>query len=156
MKISHYYPHSGGILGCHANVDFQHTNYLLNVTICKKLRCAHKLQTISNAFSHIASRFVKVALAIKFALNWLAGPQCAAGSSAPAGGQIHELVVVLAPPPRRDVTYAVRHCVPLDGVLISRNAPYAADCGRCLKGVMFAWAHSFACRLRISTLISLM
>ena len=76
MKISHYYPHSGGILGCHANVDFQHTNYLLNVTICEKLRCAHKLQTISDAFSHIASRFVKVALAIKFALNWLAGPQC--------------------------------------------------------------------------------
>ena len=78
MKISHYYPHSGGILGCHANVDFQHTNYLLNVTICEKLRCAHKLQTISDAFSHIASRFVKVALAIKFALNWLAGPQCSA------------------------------------------------------------------------------
>ena len=77
MKISHYYPHSGGILGCHTNVDFQHTNYLLNVTICKKLRCAHKLQTLSDAFSHIASRFVKVALAIKFALNWLAGPQCA-------------------------------------------------------------------------------
>ena len=77
MKISHYYPHSGGILGCHANVDFQHTNYLLNVTIGEKLRCAHKLQTISDAFSHIASRFVKVALAIKFALNWLAGPQCA-------------------------------------------------------------------------------
>ena len=76
MKISHYYPHSGGILGCHANVDFQHTNYLLNVTICEKLRCAHKLVTISDAFSHIASRFVKVALAIKFALNWLAGPQC--------------------------------------------------------------------------------
>ena len=76
MKISHYYPHSDGILGCHANVDFQHTNYLLNVTICEKLRCAHKLQTISDAFSHIASRFVKVALAIKFALNWLAGPQC--------------------------------------------------------------------------------
>ena len=76
MKISHYYPHSGGILGCHANVDFQHTNYLLNVTICEKLRCAHKLQTISDAFSHIASRFVKVALAIKFAINWLAGPQC--------------------------------------------------------------------------------
>ena len=74
--IPHYYPHSGGILGCHANVDFQHTNYLLNVTICEKLRCAHKLQTISDAFSHIASRFVKVALAIKFALNWLAGPQC--------------------------------------------------------------------------------
>ena len=81
MKISHYYPHSGGILGCHANVDFQHTNYLLNVTICEKLRCAHKLQTISDAFSHIASRFVKVALAIKFALNWLAGPQCS-GSDA--------------------------------------------------------------------------
>ena len=77
MKISHYYPHSGGILGCHANVDFQHTNYLLNVTICEKLRCVHNLQTISDAFSHIASRFVKVALAIKFALNWLAGPQCA-------------------------------------------------------------------------------
>ena len=76
MKISHYYPHSGGILGCHANVDFQHTNYLLNVTICEKLRCAHKLQTVSDAFSHIASRFVKVALAIKFALNWLADPQC--------------------------------------------------------------------------------
>ena len=76
MKISHYYPHSGGILGCHANVDFQHTNYLLNVTICEKLRCAHKLQTISDAFSHIASRFVKVAVAIKFVLNWLAGPQC--------------------------------------------------------------------------------
>ena len=76
MKISHYYPHSSGILGCHANVDFQHTNYLLNVAICEKLRCAHKLQTISDAFSHIASRFVKVALAIKFALNWLAGPQC--------------------------------------------------------------------------------
>ena len=81
MKISHYYPHSGGILGCHANVDFQHTNYLLNVAICEKLRCAHKLQTISDAFSHIASRFVKVALAIKFALNWLAGPQCTAGSN---------------------------------------------------------------------------
>ena len=77
MKISHYYPHSGGILGCHANVDFQHTNYLLNVTICEKLGCAHKLQTISDAFSHIASRFLKVALAIKFALNCLAGPQCA-------------------------------------------------------------------------------
>ena len=76
MKKSHYYPHSGGILGCHAYVDFQHTNYLLNVTICEKLRCAHKLQTISNAFSHIASRFLKVALVIKFALNWLAGPQC--------------------------------------------------------------------------------
>ena len=76
MKIWHYYPHSSGILGCHANVDFQHTNYLLNVAICEKLRCAHKLQTISDAFSHIASRFVKVALAIKFALNWLAGPQC--------------------------------------------------------------------------------
>ena len=60
----------------HAYVDFQHTNYLLNVTICEKLRCAHKLQTISDAFSHIASSFVKVALAIKFALNWLAGPQC--------------------------------------------------------------------------------
>ena len=81
MKISHYYPHSGGILGCHANVDFQHTNYLLHVTICEKLRCAHKLQTISDAFSHIASRFVKVALAIKFALNWLAGPQCSGGDS---------------------------------------------------------------------------
>ena len=52
--------------------------------------------------------------------------------------QIHELVVVSAPPPRRNVTYAVRHSVPLDGVLTSRNAPYAADCGRCLKGVMFA------------------
>ena len=77
MKNSHYYPHSGGILGCHAYVDFQHTNYLLNVTICEKLRYAHKLQTISDAFSHIASRFLKVALAIKFALNWLAGPQCA-------------------------------------------------------------------------------
>ena len=77
MKNSHYYPHSGGILGCHAYVDFQQTNYLLNVTICEKLRCAHKLQTISDAFSHIASRFLKVALAIKFALNWLAGPQCA-------------------------------------------------------------------------------
>ena len=76
MKNSHYYPHSGGILGCHAYVDFQQTNYLLNVTICEKLRCAHKLQTISDAFSHIASRFLKVALAIKFALNWLAGPQC--------------------------------------------------------------------------------
>ena len=78
MKISHYYPHSGGILGCHANVGFQHTNYqqVFYVTICEKLRCAHKLQTISDAFSHIASRFVKVALAIKFALNWLAGPQC--------------------------------------------------------------------------------
>ena len=76
MKISHYYTHSGGILGCHANVDFQHTNYLLNVSICEKLRCAHKLQTISDAFSHIASRFMKVALAIKFALNWLADPQC--------------------------------------------------------------------------------
>ena len=71
----------------------------------------------------------------------------------PSGSQIHELVVVSAPPPRRDVTYAVRHSVPLDGVLISRNAPYAADCGRCLKGVMFARAHSFACRLRISTLV---
>ena len=77
MKNSHYYPHSGGILGCHAYVDFQHTNYLLNVTICEKLSYAHKLQTISDAFSHIASRFLKVALAIKFALNWLAGPQCA-------------------------------------------------------------------------------
>ena len=76
MKNSHYYPHSGGILGCHAYVDFQQTNYLLNVTICEKLRCAHKLQTISDAFSHIASRFLKVVLAIKFALNWLAGPQC--------------------------------------------------------------------------------
>ena len=76
MKNSHYYPHSGGILGRHAYVDFQQTNYLLNVTICEKLRCAHKLQTISDAFSHIASRFLKVALAIKFALNWLAGPQC--------------------------------------------------------------------------------
>ena len=75
MKNSHYYPHSGGILGCHAYVDLQ-TNYLLNVTICEKLRCAHKLQTISGAFSHIASRFLKVALAIKFALNWLAVPQC--------------------------------------------------------------------------------
>ena len=77
MKNSHYYPHSGGILGCHPYVDFQQTNYLLNVTICEKLRCAHKLQTISDAFSHIASRFLKVVLAIKFALNWLAGPQCA-------------------------------------------------------------------------------
>ena len=77
MKNSHYYPHSGGILGCHAYVDFQHTNYLLNVTICERLRCTLKLQTISDAFSHIASRFLKVALAIKFALNWLAGPQCA-------------------------------------------------------------------------------
>ena len=76
MKNSHYYPHSGGILGRHAYVDFQQTNYLLNVTICEKLKCAHKLQTISDAFSHIASRFLKVALAIKFALNWLAGPQC--------------------------------------------------------------------------------
>ena len=83
MKISHYYPHSGGILGCHANVDFQHTNYLLNVTIGEKLRCAHKLQTISDAFSHIASRFVKVALAIKFALNWLAGPQCCGAPNKP-------------------------------------------------------------------------
>ena len=44
-----------------------------------KLRLAHKLQTISDAFSHIASRFLKVALAIKFALNWLAGPQCVGG-----------------------------------------------------------------------------
>ena len=86
MKISHYYPHSGGILGCHANVDFQHTNYLLNVTICEKLRCAHKLQTISDAFSHIASRFVKVALAIKFALNWLAGPQCDGAARARVSG----------------------------------------------------------------------
>ena len=60
---------------------------------------------------------------------------------------------ILAPPPRRNVTYAVRHSVPLDGVLISRNTPYAADCVRCLKGAMFAWAHSFACRLRISTLM---
>ena len=49
-----------------------------------------------------------------------------------AGLQIHELVVVSAPPPRRDVTYAVRHNVPLDDVLISRNAPYASDCGCCL------------------------
>ena len=85
MKNSHYYPHSGGILGCHAYVDFQHTNYLLNVTICQKLRCAHKLQTISDAFSHIASRFLKVALAIKFVLNWLAGPQCT-GRVADGGG----------------------------------------------------------------------
>ena len=83
----------------------------------------------------------------------LAAGGCGAGpwSGGAAGPQIHLLVVVSAPPPRRDVTYAVRHSVPLDGVLISRNAPYAADCGRCLKGVMFAWAHSFACRLRIST-----
>ena len=84
MKNSHYYPHSGGILGCHAYVDFQQTNYLQNVTICEKLRCAHKLQTISDAFSHIASRFLKVALAIKFALNWLAGPQCTG-----RGGVLH-------------------------------------------------------------------
>ena len=48
---------------------------------CELLRCAHKLQTISDAFSHIASRFVKVALAIKFALNWLAGPQCVGGGT---------------------------------------------------------------------------
>ena len=88
MKNSHYYPHSGGILGCHAYVDFQHTNYLLNVRICEKLRCAHKLQTISDAFSHIASRFLKVALAIKFALNWLAGPQC----SGPGGLARHHPV----------------------------------------------------------------
>ena len=87
MKNSHYYPHSGGILGCHAYVDFQQTNYLLNVTICEKLRCAHKLQTISDAFSNIASRFLKVALAIKFALNWLAGPQCT--------GPLHSLLKYL-------------------------------------------------------------
>ena len=80
MKNSHYYPHSGGILGCHAYVDFQQTNYLLNVIICEKFRCAHKLQTISDAFNHIASRFLKVALAIKFALNWLAAPQYAVTS----------------------------------------------------------------------------
>ena len=71
-----YHPHNGGILGCHTNVHFQQTNYLLNVAICEKLRCAHKLQTISDTFSHIASRFVKVAYAIKFALNWLMAPQC--------------------------------------------------------------------------------
>ena len=97
MKISHYYPHSGGILGCHANVDFQHTNYLLNVTICEKLRCAHKLQTISDAFSHIASRFVKVALAIKFALNWLAGPQCTGHSPTRAGEMNPEVDVTTRP-----------------------------------------------------------
>ena len=81
------------------------------------------------------------------------GGACVVGSMAVAGPQIHELVVVSAPPPRRDVTYVVRHSVPLDGVLISRNAPYAADCGRCLKGVMFTSAHSFACKLWTSTLM---
>ena len=90
MKNSHYYPHSGGILGCHAYVDFQQTNYLLNVTICEKLRCAHKLQTISDAFSHIASRFLKVVLAIKFALNWLAGPQCGGWPPAAAALGVHQ------------------------------------------------------------------
>ena len=68
MKNSHYYPHSGGILGCHAYVNLHQTNFLPNVTIFEKLRCAHKLQTISDTFSHIASRFLKVALAIKFKL----------------------------------------------------------------------------------------
>ena len=76
MKNSHYHPLNGVILGCHTYIHFQQTNYLLNVTVREKLRCAHKLQTISETFSHIASRFLKVAFAIKFALNWLAAPQC--------------------------------------------------------------------------------
>ena len=76
MKNSHYHPHNGGILECHIYVHFQHANYLLNVTIREKLRCAHNLQTIADTFSHIASRFLRVAFAIKFALNWLAAPEC--------------------------------------------------------------------------------
>ena len=106
MKNSHYYPHSGGILGCHAYVDFQHTNYLLNVTIFEKLRCAHKLQTISDAFSHIANIFLKVALAIKFALNWLAGPQCSGARVNLGLGQSWNLPLYLpygVAPPKRAV-----------------------------------------------------
>ena len=72
-----------GYLGCHTNVDFQHTNYLLNVTMCEKLRCAHlKIQTIWDAFRNIAKakHFAQVRVfGLNGGLSWLKGP-----SSAPA------------------------------------------------------------------------
>ena len=67
-----------------------------------------------------------------------------AGGGGGAGRQIHELVVVSAPPPRRDVTHAVRHSVPVDGVLIFAKRSVRSGLWTLFKGC-YVRVGSFLC-----------
>ena len=83
--------HNNLILGSLTYVHFQVPNYPLNDIILQKIGCSHKLQTISNASSHILSIFMKVTFAIKFALKWLSAPLWAGAQRSVAGTPVSRI-----------------------------------------------------------------